>query len=236
MNLNLSKFYIYTSHPLQEFEQDTEICINTLRDISKNNYDNILIIIGGSLWNYNDEYDILCKNLRLSLQNYAKGKNLIINLDGDVDNFKINDNLNNTYIHLKIFLSYDLNCPFNIELFKFINKYLESKTNIYVINSVFEYSCIISCKKQINNVFKGYINTDNFHLLNVVVFPTNDDKSKYESSIILSNLILNNPYEFKIWKELYRYKFGDDYNKDIRSNNLKTITYNDFLLYYFNKN
>ena len=33
------------------------------------------------------------------------------------------DNKNNTYIHLKIFLSHEINCPFIIKLFKLIDNF-----------------------------------------------------------------------------------------------------------------
>jgi hypothetical protein len=229
-----SKFYIYTTQPIQEFEQDVTKYITTIQELSKNKYDNILIIIGGSLWDHKQNYDSICNDIRLSLQKYKKGNNLIINIDGNNDKFEIKESLNNTYIHLKIFLSYDLNCPFNIELFKFIDKYLEENTKIYLINSVFEYGIVIKCENQISNIFKKYKNYTNFNLLNFVNFPTTELYTKYQCLLIISNLQVNNNYEFTIWKKIYKSMYKTNYRDDIKSNNLKTITYNDFIYYCFN--
>ena len=52
MTTTLSKFYIYTTHPRQAFEQDVSDYIDILNTISQNSYNNIMIIIGGSYWNY----------------------------------------------------------------------------------------------------------------------------------------------------------------------------------------
>lgn len=233
MNTLISKFNIYTTYPIQEFQQDVTDYIKILNDINKNEYDNILIIIGGSYWNHNKKYDIQCKNLRMSLENNIEGKNLIINIDGDIDHLTPKNNENNTYVHLKLFLSYDLDCPFIIKLFEFIDKYLELGTKICIINSVFEYNIIISSKYEIINIFTKYKNVNNIKLLNFVNFPSSDIHNKYNCSYILSNLVFNYKNEFNEWKQIYEYVYNKDYKEDMKCNNLRLITFDTFLLYIF---
>lgn len=237
MSTTLSKFYIYTTHPLQEFEQSPDNSIQILDNITSNtnnNYDNILIIIGGSCWNHNQKYDIICKNVRMSLENYVDGKNLIINIDGVTDKLKPKDNKNNKYIHLDIFLSYDENCPFIIKLFEFINTFLERNTKICIINSVFEYSNIISSKFEISNIFNRYNKNKNIKVINIVNFPSNELNSRYDISVIILRLISNYKKEFMFWKKIYSKIYGKDYMEDIKCNNLRLITFDTFLLYFFN--
>ena len=233
MTTSLSKFYVYTTYPKQEMEQDVSDHIDILNTISQNSYDNILIIIGGSCWNYNLEYDSKCKKLRMSLQNYVEGKNLIINIDGDNDKFTPEDNNNNTYIHLKLFLSYDLECPLIIKLFDFIDTYLEYNTKICIINSVFEYSSIISAKYEITKVFRKYKKNKNISILNFVNFPSSELNTKFNISLIITNLISNYKKEFCLWKKIYMIVYGKDYKDDIKCENLKLITFDTFLMYYF---
>jgi hypothetical protein len=233
MTSTLSKFYVYTTRPRQEFEQDVSDYINTINDIIKNHYDNIMIIIGGSYWNYDPKYDIICKNMRLSLENYVNGKNLIINIDGDIDRFNPKNNENNTYIHLKLFISYNLDCPFIIELFKFIDNYLRHGTKIYIINSVFEYGSIISSKSEIIKVFEKYQKIDNIKLLNFVTFPSTEIMTKYECALTLTHLINSYKNEFIYWKKIYTIVYGKDYKDAIKCSNLRIITFDTFLMYYF---
>ena len=233
MTTTLSKFYIYTSHPRQEMEQDVSDYIDILNCISKNSYDNLMIIIGGSYWNYNPEYDLKCKNLRMSLEKYVEGQNLIINIDGDNDRFTPRNNDKNTYIHLKVFLSYDINCPFITELFKFIDNYLDAGTKICIINSVFEYGSIISSKFEIKKMFDKYKKIKNISILNFINFPSNEINTRYDISLIITNLLSNYKNEFIFWKKLYMIIYGKDYKEDIKYENLKLITFDTFLMYYF---
>lgn len=232
MTTTLSKFYIYTTHPRQEFEQDVSNYIDILNTISQNSYDNIMIIIGGSYWNYNPEYDLKCKNLRMSLEKYVEGKNLIINIDGDNDKFTPKNNKKNTYIHIKVFLSYNINCPFIIELFKFIDNYLENNTKICIVNSVFEYGSIIGSKTEVSEIFNKYKNSENIKILNVVNFPSTELNTRYDISLIITNLVSNYKNEFIFWKKIYEIINGKDYKRDIKRNNLKLITFDTFLMYY----
>mgnify|MGYP001230264426 CR=1 FL=1 len=232
MTTTLSKFYIYTTHPRQAFEQDVSDYIDILNTISQNSYNNIMIIIGGSYWNYNQKYDIICKNIRTSLENYGDGKNLIVNIDGDNDRFTPKNNENNTYIHLKLFLGYEINCPFTIELFKFIDNYLQINTKICIINSVFEYGSIITSKIEVSQIFNKYKNTNNIKILNVVNFPSTELNSRYDISLIITNLLVNYQNEFIFWKKIYKNITGKDYKRDIKHNNLKLITFDTFLMHY----
>ena len=234
METTLSKFYVYTTYPKQEMEQEADEQIEILNRLSQNSYDNILIIIGGSYWEFNKEYDIICKNLRMSLENYVDGKNLIINIDGDNDKLETVDNKNNTYIHLKIFLSYDQNCPFINKLFNFIDYYLEKNTKICIINSVFEYCSIISSKYEISKIFNKYNKISNIRLLNFVNFPSSQLDTKYNISLIILNLLTNYKKEFIFWKKIYKIIYRKDYKEDIKYENLKLITFDTFLMYYFN--
>ena len=234
MTTTLSKFYVYTTYPKQEMEQETGEQIELLNRLSQNSYDNILIIIGGSYWEFNEEYDIICKNLRMSLENYVDGKNLIINIDGDKDKLKTVDNENNTYIHLKIFLSYDQNCPFITKLFNFIDGFLEKNTKICILNSVFEYGSIISSKYEISKIFNKYNKVNNIRLLNFVNFPSSNLNTKYEISLTIVNLLTNYKKEFIFWKKIYKKIYRKDYKEDIKCENLKLITFDTFLMYYFN--
>jgi hypothetical protein len=233
MTTTLSKFYIYTSRPRQEMEQSVSNYINILNCISKNSYDNIMIIIGGSYWNYNPEYDLKCKNLRMSLEKYVEGRNLIINIDGNNDKFTPKNNEYNTYIHLKVFLSFDINCPFIIELFKFIANYLDTGTKICIINSVFEYGSIIESKIEVSQIFNKYKNSNNIKILNIVNFPSSELNSRYDISLIIINLLSNYKNEFIFWKKIYEIINSRDYKKDIKCNNLRLITFDTFLMYYF---
>ena len=234
MTTTLSKFYVYTTYPRQEMEQEATKQIEILNRLSTNYYDNILIIIGGSYWEFNREYDIICKNLRMSLENYVDGKNLIINIDGDNDKLTPIDNENNTYIHLKIFLSYDKNCPFIIKLFNFIDTFLEKNSKICIINSVFEYSSIISTKYEISKIFNKYNKKNNIILLNFVNFPSSQLNTKYNISLTIVNLLTNYKNEFIFWKKIYKTIYRKDYKEDIKCENLKLITFDTFLMYYFN--
>tara|TARA_Y100000590_G_scaffold80432_1_gene89312 strand:+ start:2463 stop:3188 length:726 start_codon:yes stop_codon:yes gene_type:complete len=232
MTSTLSKFYIYTTYPRQEFEQDVSNEINILDSISQNSYDNIMIIIGGAYWNYNPKYDTICKNIRMSLENYVDKKNLIINIDGDKDRFTPKNNEKNTYIHLKLFLSHETNCPFIIELFKFIDNYLSSGCKICIINSVFEYGSIIGSKTEVSEIFNKYKNRDNIKILNVVNFPSTELNTRYDISLIITNLVSNYKNEFIFWKKIYEIINGKDYKEDIKCNNIKLITFDTFLMYY----
>ena len=88
MTTTLSKFYVYTTYPRQEFEQDVTDYIEILNRLSQNSYNNIHDYYWWLLLEFNEEYDTICKNIRTSLENYVDGKNLIINIDGDNDRFK----------------------------------------------------------------------------------------------------------------------------------------------------
>lgn len=227
-----SSYYNYTSIPLVEIQQDVTNQINILNMISKDDYDNIMIIIGGSYWNYDKKFNMICKNMRYSLQNYKDGNNLIINIDGDDDLMKPRDNDCNKYIHLKLYLSHREDCPFNIELYKFIELYLESNTNIYIVNSVFQYSSSVFSNKNAIKIFKKYKN--DIKIINYTSLPSNEYNNYYNDSI-LTKLVSNYKKEYNYWKKVYQLKYGSDFKNDNKCNSLNIITFDDILIYLLNK-
>ena len=72
----ISPFINYTTRPRQEFENnesDIKKGIETLRSLNEK-YKKIMIIIGGSYWDYDSEYNNICKDIRYSLQKYSHKK------------------------------------------------------------------------------------------------------------------------------------------------------------------
>jgi hypothetical protein len=230
-DLVYSSYYNYTSIPFIEIQQDVANQINILKMISKDDYDNIMIIIGGSYWDYDKKFNIICKEIRYSLQNYKEGNNLIINIDGDDDLMKPCDNDCNKYIHLKLYLSHREDCPFNFELYKFIEHYLESNTNIYIINSVFQYSSLAFSNKNVIKVFKKYKNY--IKIINYTSLPSNKYNNYYNASI-LTKLVTCYKKEYNYWKKVYQLKYDSDFKNDNKCNNLKIVTFDDILIYLFN--
>ena len=226
-----SKYFNYTTFPIQESLQCTDDYTQKLLELKDNNFNNILIIIGGSYHNEKYEYDEICKNMRLLLENYVDGNNLIINIDGEIDKLNPKNNNNNTYVHLKLFLSEYEDCPFNIELIKFIDNFLEKKSKIFIINSIFEYRRVIFSHIKIMNIFKKYNDNDNIKIVNYIKFPSSTIHNKTDCSFIVSKMISGYNDEFEQWKKLYNEIYSSNYKDDIKCNNLRNITFDIFLIY-----
>ena len=75
---------------------------------------------------------------------------------------------------------------------------------------------------------------NNIRLLNFVNFPSSQLNTKYEISLTILNLLTNYKKEFIFWKKIYKKIYRKDYKEDIKCENLKLITFDTFLMYYFN--
>ena len=230
-----SPFFVYTVKPREvSYNNNLKKNIDHLYTL-KNSYEIIVFIIGGSCHNSNEEYDKLCKKIRLSIPSCRDEKILVVNIDGDKDHYNPTNTKNTTFTHIQIFLSFSDTCPFNIELLKFIKESYEKDTKIFIINSVFEYYGNRNCGiKEIVSIFDR-LDKNKVEIINYVSFP-NKSLSKNECGFILSNLLKNYKKEFIYWKAIYKLLYNVNYKDHInlKSNNLKEITFDTYLMYVFN--
>lgn len=231
----ISRFIDYTTTPRQIIEQDVYTHITRLEEFNEN-YDYILIILGGSCHDRDPHFDKISKDCRtiLPFMHGEDNKILVLNIDGEKDHFNPPNTDNVTYSHFDIFFSFDTNCPFNKKLYELIDRTTLSGGKVVIFNSIFRYQAYAFADTEVMSVFKKYKDNINVIKINYITFPYFVNGKRYKSAYILMTLLKNYKKEFKYWANCYLNKYGNDYKQDItKIESIQKISFDEFLIYVF---